>query len=175
MTDDLKSRKQLRTRIQARRADIEEFLAHARPRRNVLNNISIVCSSLAAVFTAIPSAGGADGMKTVAENLGLGGAADVWRPLCISAFVVAVAAAIAANLHRSHDLPAQVAAAEACNAELESLLATLDFDDMPLHDVVEHYQQSIHKVPFVKERRAVPGPAVGRRKVRVSDGDRSAH
>ena len=171
MTDDLKTRKQLRTRIQARRADIEEFLAHARPRRNVLNNVSIVCSSLAAVFTAIPSLGGADGMKALAETLNLGGPAAAWRPLCIAAFVVAVAAAVAANLHKSHDLPAQVATAEACNAELESLLATLDFDEMPLHDAVERYQQSIHKIPFVDQRRAAA--TSGRR--RVSPGDRSAH
>jgi hypothetical protein len=169
MTDDPRTRKQLRTRIQARRADIDEFLAHARPRRNVLDNVSIVCSSLAAVFTAVPSVGGADGMTSLAENLGLAGPASAWRPLCIAAFVVAVAAAVAANLHKSHDLPAQVAAAEACNAELESLLATLDFDEMPLHDAVERYQQAIQKIPFVKER----GPVAGRRKVTL--GERPAH
>ncbi len=168
MTDDLRTRKQLRARIQARRADIDEFLERARPRRNTLTNVSIVCSSLAAFFTAVPSVGGPEGMKSLAENLGLGGPAAAWRPLCIFAFIVAVAAAVAANLHKSHDLPAQVAAAEACNSELESLLATLDFDDLPLHDAVDRYQEAIKKIPFVKER-----PATGRRKVTVAE--RSAH
>jgi hypothetical protein len=170
MTDDLRTRKQLRARIQARRADIDAFLAHARPRRNLLTNITIVCSSLAALFAAVPSAAGPDGMKKAADTFGLGGPAGAWRPLCIAAFVVALAAAVAANLHKSYDLPAHVATAEACNAELESLLATLDFDDMPLHEAVEHYQQSIHKIPFVKERGAAPA---GRR--RVSLAGRSAH
>jgi hypothetical protein len=156
MADDLRSRKQLCARIKARREDIDEFLTHARPRRNILNNVSIVCSALAAVLTAAPAFGGAKAMKNVADSLSLAGAPQVWRPLCIGAFVVAVAAAIAANLHRSYDLPAQVAAAEACNAELESLLALLDFDDLPLHNAVEQYQKSIHKIPFVKERQLAP-------------------
>jgi anti-sigma-K factor RskA len=169
MTDDLRTRKHLRTRIQARRADIEEFLAHARPRRNVLNITSIVCSSLAAVFTAGPALGGAKAMNEVAKDLGLDGGSSVWRPLCVAAFIVALAAAVAANLNRSHDLPAQVAAAEACNGELESLLATLDFDELPLHEAVERYQKSIQKIPFVNERRSVPA----RRKVTL--GERSAH
>ncbi len=169
MTDDLRTRKQLRARIQARRADIDEFLAHARPRRNVLNITSIVCSSLAAVLTAGPALSGAEGMAKAADALELSGPPAVWRPLCIAAFVVALAAAVAANLNRSHDLPAQVAAADACNSELESLLAELDFDEMPLHDAVERYQQSIQKIPFVKERRSAPT----RRKVTL--GEKSAH
>ena len=161
MTDDGKSRRQLTARIKARREDIDEFLVLARPRRNVLNNISIICSALAAVLTAGPALGGPRAMADVADNLSLTGAPQVWRSLCIGAFVVAVAAAIAANLHRSYDLPAQVAAAEACNAELESLLALLDFDDLPLHNAVELYQQSIHKIPFVKQRH--PAPVAARR------------
>jgi hypothetical protein len=156
MADDLRSRKQLCARIKARRADIDEFLAHARPRRNVLNNVSIVCSALAAVLTAPPALGGTKAMKAIADGLSLAGPPQAWQPLCIGAFVVAVAAAIAANLHRSYDLPAQVAAAEACNSELESLLALLDFDDLPVHNAVEQYQQSIHKIPFVKEQHPAP-------------------
>ncbi len=168
MTDDLRTRKQLRARIQARRADIDEYLAHARPRRNVLTNISIVCSSLAALFAAVPGAAGPEGMRNLAAGVGLDTAAAAWRPLCIAAFVVALAAAVAANLHKSYDLPAHVATAEACNAELESLLATLDFDELPLHEAVERYQKSIQKIPFVKERRSA-----ARRKVTL--GERSAH
>jgi hypothetical protein len=152
MADDSKSRKQLCSRIRARRADIDDFLVHARPRRNVLTNISIVCSALAAVFTATPALGGVKAVQGIADSLSLAGPPQVWRPLCLGAFIVAVAAAVAANLNRSYELPAQVAAAEACNAELESLLALLDFDDLPVHNAVEHYQQSIQKIPFVKQR-----------------------
>jgi hypothetical protein len=162
MTDDAKVRKQLRARIQARRADIDEFLARARPRRNIMINTSIVFSALAAVLTATPAATGPDGMASIAENLKLAGPASVWQPLCIAAFLVALIAAVAANLQRSHDLPAQVAAAEACRAGLESLLATLDFEDVPVHDLVEQYQQYVKQIPFVPERQPPQLPARSR-------------
>ena len=155
MSDDLKARRQLRNRIQHRRADIEEFLRHARPRRNVLNNTTIVCSSLSAAFVAGPAFTGAKGMQAVGAKLSVA-PPHVWRPLCIAAFVVAVMAAITANLLRSHDLPSQVAAAEACNAELESLLTMLDFHGLPVPDAGEVYQQCVRKIPFVREGLATP-------------------
>jgi hypothetical protein len=156
MADDSKSRKQLCVRIKGRRLDIDDFLTHARPRRNLLTNISIVCSALAAVFAAGPAVGGGKFMQAIAGALHLSAPSDVWQPLCIAAFLVAVAAAISVNLNRSYDLPAQVAAAEACNAELESLLALIDFDNLPLHNAVEQYQQSVQKIPFVRERQLEP-------------------
>ena len=158
MSDDLKSRRQLRTRIQHRQADIDEFLRHARPRRNVLNITSIVCSSLAAAFAAVPAFGGAKGMTVAAQKLDLETAAQIWQPLCWAAFVVALAAAIAANLHRVQDLPTHVNAAEACRAELESLLTMLDFNGLPLPEAAELYQQCIRKIPFVEETKVGAPP-----------------
>jgi hypothetical protein len=169
MSDELKMRKQLRTRIQHRRADIDEFLRHARPRRNVLNVTSIVCSSLAAAFTAAPALGGPAAMQAVASELHLGPPARAWQPLCIAAFVVALAAAIAANLHRSQDLPAHVSAAESCRAELESLLTMLDFHDLPLPEAAELYQQCVRKIPFIEEGRA-DGAAAPHRRTLVRGG-----
>jgi len=151
MSDDLKMRKQLRTRIEHRRIDLDEYLRRARPRRNVLNVTSIVCSSLAAAFTAAPAIGGPRAMQAIASEFELESASLVWRPLCVAAFVVALAAAIAANLHRSQDLPGHVSAAEACRAELESLLTMLDFHDLPLSEAAELYEQCMRKVPFVEE------------------------
>jgi hypothetical protein len=163
MNDEAKLRKQLRTRIQGRRADINEYLRHARPRRNVLNNTTIVCSSLTAVFVAPPAVAGARGMQVAADKFGLSGPSFVWRPLCIAAFVIAVLAAVTANLLRSHDLPSQISAAEACNAELESLMTMLDFHGLPVPDAGEVYQQCIRKIPFVKEGlAAAPGPGLSR-------------
>jgi hypothetical protein len=169
MSDDLKLRKQLRARIERRRTDLDEYLRHARPRRNVLNVTSIVCSSLAAAFTAAPAIGGAGAMQSIARELHLGPASSVWRPLCIAAFVVALAAAITANLHRSQDLPAHVSAAEACRAELESLLTLLDFHDLPLPEAAELYEQCMRKVPFIEEGTA-GGVAAPRRRPLVRGG-----
>jgi hypothetical protein len=151
MVDELKLRKQLRSRIQDRRADIERFLAHARPRKNVLGNLTIVCSALAAAFTAGPAVGGPKGVGAVAQGLGVT-PAGVWQPLCIAAFVVSVLAAIGANLNRTHDLPGQVMAAETCSTQLENLLTSLEFRDLPVQEAVERYQQYNSKIPFVHEQ-----------------------
>ena len=159
MSDDLKTRRQLRSRIQHRRADIDEFLRRTRPWRNVLSNTTIVFSSLSAGFAAVPAIGGMSGMTTTAQKLGLHGPADVWRPLCIAACLVAVLAAVTANLLRSHDLPSQVSAAEACNAELESLLTMIDFHGLSVSDAGEVYQQCVRKIPFIREGLATPAPA----------------
>jgi hypothetical protein len=166
MSDDLKSRRQLRTRIQRRQADIDEFLRHARPRRNVLNVTSIVCSSLAAAFAAVPAIGGAKGMNAVAHGLNLGSGDKAWQPLCWAAFVVALAAALAANLHRVQDLPAHVSAAEACRGELESLLTMLDFNGLAVPEAAELYQQCVRKIPFVEGIKA-PGSPTPRRRTLV--------
>jgi hypothetical protein len=156
MPDDLTMHRHLRRRIQRRRADIDEFLRRARPRRNVLNNTTIVCSSLTAAFAAAPAIGGPPAMAATAHALDLGTPSQVWQPLCIAAFVVALAAAVTANLVRSHDLPTQVSSAEACSAELESLLAMLDFHGLPVADASELYQQCVRKIPFVREGLAAP-------------------
>ena len=163
MSDDLKSRRQLRARIQHRQADIDKFLHHARPRRNVLNVTSIVCSSLAAAFAATPAFGGGEGMQKIAKELGFDGAAGVWRPLCWAAFVAALAAALAANLHRVQDLPAHVSTAEACRVELESLLTKLDFNGLAVPEAAELYQECMRKIPFVEETKAGGSPPPKRR------------
>ena len=160
MTEESRLRRQLRSRIQGRRADIEQYLQRARPRRNMLANLTIVCSALAAAFTAVPSVAGPEGLTTAAQALNLEGPASVWRPLCIAAFVVAVVAAIAANLHRTHDQPAQVTAAETCSMELENLLTSLEFRDLPVAEAVELYQHLNSKIPFVHERPPAKVPVV---------------
>jgi hypothetical protein len=83
--------------------------------------------------------------------------------LCWAAFLVALAAAIAANLHRVQDLPTHVNAAEASRAELESLLTKLDFNALPLAEAAELYQQCIRKIPFVEETKASGSPSPKRR------------
>ncbi|GAA0807800.1 hypothetical protein [Spirilliplanes yamanashiensis] len=159
MADEARLRRQLVARIENRRADIDRFLARARPRRNVLVNVSIVSSALAAVFTAGPAVGGAQFAGNAARQLNLSGPPAVWRPLCVAAFVVALVAAVAANLSRSHDLAARVTAAEACNAELESLLTLLKFRHLPLDEAAGLYQQYVAMIPFVDDRDPAAQPA----------------
>jgi|tagenome__1003787_1003787.scaffolds.fasta_scaffold18504725_1 hypothetical protein len=159
MTDDARLRRQLKARIEDRQADIDAYLQRTRPRRNVLLNISLVSSALAAVFTAGPAVAGPTFVNGTMNAFNLSSPARVWQPLCIAAFVVAIVAAVSVNLNRSYDLPARVTAAEACRAELEALLTLLQFRDLPLDEAVGLYQQYVLKVPFVGERSRIAAPA----------------
>jgi hypothetical protein len=163
MADDARVRKQLLDLINHRQADIDDFLHRTRPRRNVLNNITTVCSALSASFVAGPALGGPDRTTEAAHGIGLANGAQLWQPLCIAAFVVAVVAAVCANLSRSQDLPARISAAEACNAELKGLATLLTFKHLAVQEAVELYQQYVLKVPFVDDKEVVKRePAVKR-------------
>ena len=155
MADDSRVRKQLLDLINDQQADIESFLHRTRPRRNLLNNTAVVCSSLAAAFAAFPAMAGPKQTQETARDLGLDNAAQLWQPLCIGAFVVALVAAVAANLSRTQDLPARISAAEACNAELKGLATLLTFKHLSVQEAVELYQQYVLKVPFVDDRDVV--------------------
>jgi hypothetical protein len=155
MPDDPRIRKQLLDLINHQQADIDGFLRKTRPRRNVLNNITAVCSALAAAFAAGPAFAGPKRTNQAAVSVGLDNGGQLWQPLCIAAFIVAVLAAVAANLSRSQDLPARISAAEACHAELKGLETLLTFKHLSVQEAVELYQQYVLKVPFVDESQVV--------------------
>ncbi len=138
-------------RIQSRRETVQAYLRVARPRAERLTYLTIVSSALAAALTAGPGAGGETFMNQVAGSLGLGGAEDVWRPLCLLATVVSVVAAISANLSKSRNAEAKIVSAEACNAELEGLQALVEFRQVTLEEAVKLYQQYVSRVPFIAE------------------------
>ena len=160
MPDDPKVRKQLLDLINHQQADIDGFLRRTRPRRNVLNNIATVCSALAAAFAAGPAFAGPKRTAEAADSLGLANAGQLWQPLCMAAFIVAVVAAVAANLSRSQDLPARISAAEACHAELKGLATLLTFKHLSVQEAVELYQQYVLKVPFVEDGEVVRSEVV---------------
>ncbi|RZT15462.1 hypothetical protein EV649_6251 [Kribbella sp. VKM Ac-2569] len=151
MPDDPRVRAELRTQIETRRAGIAAFLRDVRPRRNRLTNISIVSSALAAALVAGPALGGAPFTNGVKDQLSIGSAADVWRPLCLAALIVSLVSVISGNLSKSQDLAARVTAAEVCSAELEGVLTSLQFGHLSVEDAVEQYHHSVSKVPFVED------------------------
>jgi MFS family permease len=151
MSDDPRNREELLTQIEDRRAGITAFLHEVRPRRNRLTNVSIVSSALAAVFVAGPALGGVGFTDTMKQELSLSTAAGVWRPLCIAALIVSLVSVISANLSKTHDLTARIAAAEVCNTELEAVMTSLHYGHLSMEDAVEQYHHCVSKVPFVEE------------------------
>ena len=161
MADDDALRRDLLWRIEARRASIQAYLREHRPRTRRRATITIVLSSLAALFTAGPALGGEPFAQSVQDSLGLVSDSYVWRTLCMLALLVSLGAAILTNLGKANDDVARLSSAEAANTELEGLTGLLQFGHVSLEDGVKLYQQYIVKIPFVDEPvvSAQPSPA----------------
>jgi hypothetical protein len=158
MADDSDLRRDLLWRIDARRASVQAFLREHRPRTRRRATITVVLSSLAALFTAGPAFGGEPFAESVQNTLGLVSDSYVWRTLCLLALLVSVGAAVLTNLGKAQDDVARLSSAEAANTELEGLAGLMHFGHLSVEDGVKLYQQYIVKIPFVDDvAGAVPG------------------
>src|SRR5829696_3622208 len=108
MAEDDELRRDLLTRIDHRRAAVQTFLRDNRPRIRRRANVTIVLSSLAAVFTAGPAIGGEPFAESVQRSLGLSTDSLVWRFLCLAAMLVSVSAAVMTNIAKSQDADARL-------------------------------------------------------------------
>ena len=160
MADDEALRRDLLWRIEARRASIQAYLREHRPRTRRRATITVVLSSLAALFTAGPALGGEPFAQSVQNSLGLASDSYVWRTLCFLTLLVSIASAILVNLGKANDEVAKLSSAEAANTELEGLTGLLQFGRVSLEDGVKLYQQYIVKIPFVDDlpNNAPPAP-----------------
>ena len=157
MTDD-ELRADLLVRIETRRSEVRAFLRQRRPRSRRRANATLVFTSLAALFTIGPAAGGESFAGGVQKALGLGSDSYVWRTLCLLTVVVSAAAAVLTNLNKTRDDSGQLAAAEAADAELEGLATLLRYGHLSLDDAAKLYQQYVAKIPFVDELEPAPAP-----------------
>jgi hypothetical protein len=160
MADDPDPRQDLLARINARRAGVEAFLRDKRPRIRRKATVTLVLTSLSAVFTAGPALGGVPFAESVQNALNLSDSSVVWRTLCLLALLVSVAAAVLTNVSKAHDAVAQLSAVEAADAELEGLSTLLEFGHLSVEDAVKLYQQYVTKIAFVDD---VPVTAGGPR------------
>jgi hypothetical protein len=162
MADENQLRQDLLWRIEARRGSVQAYLREHRPRTRRRATITVVLSSLAAVFTAGPALGGEPFADSVQGALGLQSDSSVWRTLCLLAMLVSISAAVLTNLGKSQDDVARLSSAEAANAELEGLSSLLRFGHLSVDDGVKLYQQYSVKIPFIDDQptpqMAAPAP-----------------
>jgi hypothetical protein len=156
MADDDVLRRDLLWRIEARRASIQAYLREHRPRTRRRATITVVLSSLAALFTAGPALGGEPFAQSVQDSLGLASDSYVWRTLCFLTLLVSIASAILVNLGKANDEVAKLSSAEAANTELEGLVGLLQYGRVSLEDGSKLYQQYIVKIPFVDDPPGAP-------------------
>jgi hypothetical protein len=152
MADDDQLRHDLLWRIEARRGSVQAYLREHRPRTRRRMTITVVLSSMAAVFTAGPALGGEPFAESVQDALGLQSDSYVWRTLCLLAMLVSISAAVLTNLGKSQDDVARLSSAEAANAELEGLSSLLQYGHLSVDDGVKLYQQYSVKIPFVDDQ-----------------------
>ena len=131
MADDEALRRDLLWRIESRRASIQAYLREHRPRTRRRATITVVLSSLAALFTAGPALGGEPFAQSVQNSLGLASDSTVWRTLCFLTLLVSIASAILVNLGKANDEVAKLSSAEAANTELEGLTGSCSSDACP--------------------------------------------
>jgi hypothetical protein len=156
MADDSDLRRDLVRRIDARRASVQAFLRDHRPRTRRRATVTVVLSSLAAVFTAGPAFGGENFAESVQGVFGLQDESTVWQVLCLLALLVSVAAAVLVNLGKAQDDVARLSNAEAANTELEGLSGLLQYGHLTVEDGAKLYQQYTAKIPFVDDRPVEP-------------------
>jgi hypothetical protein len=150
MTDDALHRQELLERIKAKRDRINAYRHALKPRGDLQTNLSIVCSALAAAFTAGPALGGTSFTAGVQQALALPAESLVWRVLCLLAMITSLVAAISTNLYKSNDVAGRLSRAETGNAQLEALEATVEFGQIPIGDALKLYQEYITAIPFVE-------------------------
>ena len=158
MADDDVLRRDLLWRIETRRASVQAFLREHRPRTRRRATITVVLSSLAALFTAGPAFGGEPFAESVQNTLGLASESYVWRTLCLLALLVSVSAAVLTNLGKAQDDVARLSNAEAANTELEGLAGLMQFGHLSVDDGAKLYQQYIVKIPFVDDQPGAAAP-----------------
>jgi hypothetical protein len=109
----------LSVHIERFRSQVAAYLARARGRQRRLINLAIVAGALATVFTASPALGGVSFSDWLTETFGF--SSPAWQVLCAGAAACSLAAAIATQLLKSHNIEEHVARAEAVRAKLEAI------------------------------------------------------
>jgi hypothetical protein len=158
MGEDDALRQDLLWRIETRRASVQAFLRANRPRTRRRATVTVVLTSLAALFTAGPALGGEPFAESVQNSLGLASDSYVWRSLCLLALLVSLGAAVLTNLGKVNDDVSKLSSAEAAGAELEGLGSLLHYGHLSVDDGVKLYQQYSVKIPFVDDQ-PVEAPA----------------
>ena len=148
MTETTDSKDALLKRIGDKRAEIAAYLAKSQPRNRRLVNTAIVCSAVAAAMTAGPAFGGKTLTAWLTETLRL--ESPVWQLLCLVATLCSIAAAIATNMSKSHDIASKILRAQTGDARLEGLETLLELDQIDVAKASSLYvEKYLPEIVFV--------------------------
>jgi len=142
------SREDIANRIKQKRAQLDRFISSARPRKRRLINTTIVGGSVAAALTAGPALGGQPFTSWLTGALGL--TSPSWRILCAAASVCSVAATVATQLLKSHNVEEHVARAQGCRAKLEVIEVGLSVGQIDQKQATTEYLKCVEEAAFLE-------------------------
>jgi MFS family permease len=136
--------------IRAKRAKVEIYLAGAAARRRRLLNLTIIAGTFAAALTAAPAFGGKPLADWLTTTLGL--SSPSWRLLCALAAVCSIAATIATQLLKSHNVEEHLARAQDLQARLEVVDVGVMSGKLDYSRAADEYEACIKAASFIQER-----------------------
>ena len=134
---ETETRDDLLKKIQAKRSRVEQFIASEFPRKKRLTNMTIIGGTLSAALTAVPAVGGQPLTAWLTQMFGL--TSPSWRLLCAAASVSSVAATLATQLLKSHNIEEHVTRALGARAKLEVLEIGLTAGQIDLGQATAEY------------------------------------
>ncbi len=133
--------------VERRRAEIGEYLDRMQKRQRRALNVAIVAGACASVLTASAAIGGQRLANWLTLTFGLPWPA--WQMVCLLATVCSLAAAIATQLLKSHNVDERIARAQTAGAKLDIIRFGLATGHTTEADAAAEYSDSIELSPFV--------------------------
>jgi hypothetical protein len=139
------------SQVQAKRAEVEQYLRAVGARRRRLVTVTIVAAAMATLLTAPTALGGKPLADWLTETFQL--SSPSWRLLCALAAVCSLTAAVATQLHASKNYEEHIARAEAIKATLEMLEVAITSNHLSQHEATSQYLKVIENTSFIEAAR----------------------
>jgi hypothetical protein len=134
--------------IKQKRPEVEAYLRLAASRRRLLTNTTIVAGTLAATLTAAPALGGKSFADWLTSTLSL--SSPAWQLLCGVASLCSVAAAVATQLLKSHNIEDRVTRAQGARVKIEMLEIRIESGLITPTEAADDYMKCIGDITFIQ-------------------------
>ena len=139
--------------VQAKRAEVEQYLRAVGARHRRLVTVTIVAAAIATLLTASAAFGGQSLVVWLTKTFDL--SSPSWQILCAVAAVCSLTAAVATQLHTSKNYVDHIARAQEIKARLEMLEVALALNHLNQHEAASEYLKIIENTSFIEPARVV--------------------
>jgi hypothetical protein len=136
--------------VERRRVEIGDYLDRMQARERRALNVAIVAGACASVLTASAAIGGQRLGNWLTLTFGL--SSPAWQILCAVATVCSLAAAIATQLLKSHNVDDRIARAQTARAKLDIIRFGLATGHLTEAEAAAEYNASIALSSFISSR-----------------------